>query len=100
MQASDNLPPLPAAKTAGIYLHIPFCRQACVYCNFHFSTSLKYKEDVLQAMMQEIVMQREYLQGQPVETVYFGGGTPSLLSAGEINLLFDAITKNFVVVHL
>jgi oxygen-independent coproporphyrinogen-3 oxidase len=87
-------------KTAGIYLHIPFCKQACVYCNFHFSTSLKYKEDVLQAMLHEIEMQREYLQGVEIETVYFGGGTPSLLSADEINRLFDAILKYYPIREL
>ena len=88
----------PDNDTAGIYLHIPFCKQACVYCNFHFSTSLKYKEDVLQAMLQEIEMQREYLQGRTIETVYFGGGTPSLLSVDDINRLFDAIHK-FYPIH-
>ncbi len=87
-------------KTAGIYLHIPFCKQACVYCNFHFSTSLKYKDDVMQAMLREIEMQREYLQGIEIETVYFGGGTPSLLSADEINRLFDAILKYYPVKEL
>lgn len=84
----------------GIYLHIPFCRQACVYCNFHFSTSLRYKDDVMQAMLAEIEMQRHYLAGKEVETVYFGGGTPSLLSADEINRLFDAIMKHYVVKEL
>lgn len=94
-------PVLPSATpTAGIYLHIPFCRQACVYCNFHFSTSLRYKEEVLQAMLKEIEMQREYLQGATIETIYFGGGTPSLLSADDINRLFDAIFKYYPVAHL
>lgn len=81
-------------------MHIPFCRQACVYCNFHFSTSLRGKEDVLNAMMRELEMQRDYLQGVPIETVYFGGGTPSLLSADEINRLFDTILKNYNVQHI
>lgn len=89
-----------ATHTAGIYLHIPFCRQACVYCNFHFSTSLRYKEEVLQAMLKEIEMQREYLQGATIETIYFGGGTPSLLSADDINRLFDAIFKFYPVAQL
>jgi hypothetical protein len=71
-----------------------------VYCNFHFSTSLKYKEEVLQAMLKEIEMQREYLQGATIETIYFGGGTPSLLSADDINRLFDAIFKFYPVAHL
>jgi oxygen-independent coproporphyrinogen-3 oxidase len=87
-------------KTAGIYLHIPFCKQACVYCNFHFSTSLKYKEELLQAMIAEIAARREYLQGAEVETIYFGGGTPSLLSADEINRLFDAILKYYPVKNI
>jgi len=80
---------------AGIYLHIPFCKQKCTYCNFHFSTSLKMKEDLLLAMHQEIRMQQDYLRDSPVETIYFGGGTPSLLSAGEIERLFDTIYHHF-----
>jgi oxygen-independent coproporphyrinogen-3 oxidase len=87
-------------KTAGIYLHIPFCRQACVYCNFHFSTSLKYKGEVIQAILKELEMQRDYLQGAVIETVYFGGGTPSLLTADEINRIFDTILKFYPVAQL
>ena len=86
--------------SAGIYLHIPFCKQACVYCNFHFSTSLKYKEDILAAMKAELAMQREYLQGTLVETIYLGGGTPSLLTADELNELFDTILKYYPVHEL
>ncbi|MDB5008100.1 MAG: coproporphyrinogen oxidase [Mucilaginibacter sp.] len=77
---------------AGIYIHIPFCKQACYYCDFHFSTSLKYKDELLQALVKEIKLQKEYLKGQTVETIYFGGGTPSVLSAEEINLLINTIT--------
>ncbi|WP_214072148.1 radical SAM family heme chaperone HemW [Mucilaginibacter sp. dw_454] len=77
---------------AGIYLHIPFCKQACHYCDFHFSTSLKYKDELLQALVKELQLQKHYLQGQTIETIYFGGGTPSVLSAEEINLLLDTIT--------
>ena len=80
---------------AGIYLHIPFCKQKCNYCNFHFSTSMNLKSEVLQAMHQELAMQREYLKNEPIETIYFGGGTPSLLSADEINRLFDTIYKHY-----
>lgn len=76
---------------AGIYLHIPFCKQACVYCNFHFSTSLRLKDELLSALHQEIQLQSGFLNQQPVETIYFGGGTPSLLSADEINQLIDTI---------
>lgn len=85
---------------AGIYLHIPFCKQACTYCNFHFSTSLKLKDEVLKSMMLELEMQAGYLQGSPVNTVYFGGGTPSILSADEINRIFDHIFKLYPVNQL
>lgn len=77
---------------AGIYLHIPFCKQACHYCDFHFSTSLQYKDDLFQALIKEIHLQKNYLAGETIETIYFGGGTPSLLEPGEINLLLDTIT--------
>jgi oxygen-independent coproporphyrinogen-3 oxidase len=77
---------------AGIYLHIPFCKQACHYCDFHFSTSLKYKDELLQALVKEIQLQKNYLQGQTISTIYFGGGTPSILDASDINLLLDTIT--------
>ncbi|HZY35878.1 MAG TPA: radical SAM family heme chaperone HemW [Mucilaginibacter sp.] len=77
---------------AGIYIHIPFCKQACHYCDFHFSTSLKYKDDLLQAIIKEIKLQKNYLNGETVQTIYFGGGTPSVLSADEINLLINTIT--------
>ena len=66
---------------AGIYIHIPFCKQACYYCDFHFSTSPKYKDELLQAIIKELRLQKDYLAGETIETVYFGGGTPSLLSA-------------------
>ena len=80
---------------AGIYIHIPFCRKACSYCNFHFSTTLSQKEDMLQAIAWELVHQKEYLKGEKVETIYFGGGTPSLLSAKELQGIFKIIEKNF-----
>jgi oxygen-independent coproporphyrinogen-3 oxidase len=82
---------------AGIYLHVPFCKQACTYCNFHFSTSSKLKPEIVKAMMAELRMQRNFLEGQEIRTIYFGGGTPSLLSADEINKLFDVISENYLV---
>jgi len=85
---------------SGIYLHIPFCKQACSYCNFHFSTSLKLKEELLKAMHKELLSQKDYLQAEPVETIYFGGGTPSLLSADEINRITDLIFENYAVKEL
>lgn len=85
---------------SGIYLHIPFCKQACTYCNFHFSTSLKMKDDMLQAILAELDMQRDYLQGTHVNTIYLGGGTPSLLSANDINRIFDFIVEHYPIGEL
>ncbi|MDB4903467.1 MAG: coproporphyrinogen oxidase [Mucilaginibacter sp.] len=77
---------------SGIYIHIPFCKQACHYCDFHFSTSLKYKDELLQSIIKEIRLQKNYLDNETIETIYFGGGTPSLLSDNEINLIIGTIT--------
>jgi oxygen-independent coproporphyrinogen-3 oxidase len=82
---------------AGIYIHIPFCKQACYYCDFHFSTSVKYKDEMLAALRNEIGLQKTYLNGETIETIYFGGGTPSLLGSDEVNLLIDTITKYHTV---
>jgi oxygen-independent coproporphyrinogen-3 oxidase len=85
---------------AGIYLHIPFCRQACTYCNFHFSTSLKQKDALLEALIKEIKLQAAWLEGAPVETIYLGGGTPSLLNAEELLRVFDALERAFKISSL
>jgi len=82
---------------AGIYLHIPFCKQACHYCDFHFSTSAKYKDEMVQALLQEITLQKRYPDNETIETIYFGGGTPSVLSADEITRLIGAITQTHTV---
>ena len=82
---------------AGIYVHIPFCKQACTYCNFHFSTSLGQKDALLDALLKEIALQKDWLEGASVETIYLGGGTPSLLSADELSRLFDALFKTFKI---
>ena len=79
-----------------IYIHIPFCKQACHYCDFHFSTSLKKKDELIQALCKELVLRKDELPGV-VNTIYFGGGTPSLLSAQEIRTIIDAIYTNFEV---
>ncbi|MEM8528095.1 MAG: radical SAM family heme chaperone HemW [Bacteroidota bacterium] len=84
---------------AGLYIHIPFCKQACHYCNFHFSTSLKYKSEMVNAICQEIELQKDYLQGAPLETIYFGGGTPSLLSQAELEQIFERINRFHSVVE-
>lgn len=83
---------------AGIYIHIPFCKQACHYCDFHFSTSLKKKEELLAALAQELVMRKEEVKGEAIETIYFGGGTPSILAVEEINALIETVYQNFQVV--
>ena len=82
---------------AGIYFHIPFCKQACHYCDFHFSTSLQYKDDLLGAMLRELEMRKSYLSDQNIESIYFGGGTPSLLNEAEISRLIDAVGKYYPI---
>ncbi|GAB3920885.1 radical SAM family heme chaperone HemW [Mucilaginibacter myungsuensis] len=77
---------------AGIYIHIPFCKQACHYCDFHFSTSLKYRDEMVGSIAKEITLQKDYLGGETINTIYFGGGTPSLLNADEINRIINTIT--------
>ena len=84
---------------AGIYIHIPFCKQACYYCNFYFSTSLKKKDELLDCLIQEIDLRKSELNNDTIETIYFGGGTPSILSTQEINRLIDAVYSNFNVVE-
>lgn len=78
---------------AGIYLHIPFCKQACHYCNFHFSTSLQYRAEVVAAIGRELELQQDYLNGEALESIYFGGGTPSLLQPEELDFLFTKIAE-------
>jgi oxygen-independent coproporphyrinogen-3 oxidase len=84
---------------SGIYIHIPFCKQACFYCDFHFSTSLKKKDDMIAALVKEIEIRKEELQNTVIETIYFGGGTPSVLSVNEIQQLIDAVYQNHTVVE-
>src|SRR5690349_6295394 len=78
---------------AGIYLHIPFCRQACHYCNFHFSTSLRLKEDFVGAVVAETELRKDYLKGEQIETIYFGGGTASLLDQHELDAILNTIHR-------
>ena len=81
---------------SGIYIHIPFCKQACHYCDFHFSTSLKKKKELVEALVTELDLRKEENKGA-VETIYFGGGTPSLLTAEEINFILNAVYDNYPV---
>jgi oxygen-independent coproporphyrinogen-3 oxidase len=82
---------------AGIYIHIPFCKQACNYCDFHFSTSLKNKEAFLDALKKEVELQKDYLGTKKINTIYLGGGTPSLLNQNELMQVFGTIDKYFKI---
>jgi oxygen-independent coproporphyrinogen-3 oxidase len=83
---------------AGIYIHIPFCKQACYYCDFYFSTSQKNKVEVINAMLIEIALQKNYFDvAETIETIYFGGGTPSLLTIDEFEIIILALNKNFKI---
>ncbi|MBI9034565.1 MAG: radical SAM family heme chaperone HemW [Bacteroidales bacterium] len=82
---------------AGIYLHIPFCRKKCHYCNFYSSASWKNKDAFVSALLQEIEIQKDYLQGESIKTIYFGGGTPSVLSKKELDLIFDQLNRTFEI---
>jgi oxygen-independent coproporphyrinogen-3 oxidase len=79
---------------AGIYVHIPFCKQACAYCNFHFATSLRYKSELVEAIAAEFELKKKSIQEQqPLQSIYFGGGTPSLLAANELEKIIRPIQE-------
>ena len=82
---------------AGIYLHIPFCKRKCAYCDFFSLANAKYQDDFVQAILQEISLQQHYLDNERVQTIYFGGGTPSLLSIGQLEEILNALHKNFSI---
>ena len=82
---------------AGIYVHIPFCKKACHYCNFHFSVSLKNKNDFITALLKEIILQRNYLQEEPIKTIYFGGGTPSILQKEDLQQIIQQLHASFTI---
>ncbi|UGS21373.1 radical SAM family heme chaperone HemW [Flavobacterium cyclinae] len=90
---------------SGIYIHIPFCKQACHYCDFHFSTNLKKKDEMVLALAKEIEMRSKSITHrpspitEPIETIYFGGGTPSILSIEDLRFLIDEVYRNYKVVE-
>ncbi len=84
------------SNSFGIYIHIPFCKQACHYCDFHFSTSIKKKADLVNAICEELRLRKNELTGK-VKTIYFGGGTPSLLTSEELQQIFTAIQTNYTI---
>lgn len=81
---------------AGIYIHIPFCKQACNYCDFYFSTSLNNKEEVIFSILNEIILRKDYLIDKKIESIYFGGGTPSLLSKKNIYDILEQLKRVYI----
>lgn len=84
---------------SGIYIHIPFCKQACHYCDFHFSTNLKKKDEMVLALAKEIELRKNEFKDEIVETIYFGGGTPSILQIADLRFLIDEVYRNYKVVE-
>ena len=82
---------------AGIYVHIPFCKKACHYCDFHFTTTQYYRDEIIKQLANEIEQRKNYLAERKLNTIYFGGGTPSILNEEELSLLMKTIHKNFSV---
>lgn len=84
---------------SGIYIHIPFCKQACHYCDFHFSTNLKKKDEMVSVIAKEIEMRKNEFQDEIVETIYFGGGTPSILQIEDLRFLIEEVYRNYKVIE-
>ena len=84
---------------SGIYIHIPFCKQACFYCDFHFSTSLQKKDEMVLALAKEMELRKGEFQEEVVETIYFGGGTPSILQISDIQFLIDEVFRSYKVIE-
>ncbi|WP_271783909.1 radical SAM family heme chaperone HemW [Aquimarina algiphila] len=85
---------------SGIYIHIPFCKQACHYCDFHFSTSMKKKDEMITALCDEIRLRKSEIDpNENIETIYFGGGTPTVLSIEELTRIIEVIYENYSVIQ-
>ena len=82
---------------SGIYFHIPFCKQLCHYCAFHKSISLQAKERMLSCLKEELKNRKDYLKGENIDSIYFGGGTPSVYSPKEIQSLIDEVALHFTI---
>jgi oxygen-independent coproporphyrinogen-3 oxidase len=82
---------------AGLYIHIPFCAQACHYCDFHFSTNKQLTGQLCEGLAKELYLQKDYLNGEELKTIYLGGGTPSLLSLKELDIIFNAISTHYKI---
>lgn len=84
---------------AGLYIHIPFCAKRCLYCDFFSNTEMKYKEPYVATVIREMELRKDYIGNEPLDTIYFGGGTPSQLQAADFERIFDAIHRLFDVSH-
>lgn len=84
---------------AGIYLHIPFCKRRCIYCDFYSTTQGEKRKAYIQALCRELEQRRDYLQGEEIETIYFGGGTPSQLEETDFKKVFDTIFQHYPVIE-
>ncbi|MBB2151156.1 radical SAM family heme chaperone HemW [Pedobacter gandavensis] len=82
---------------SGIYIHIPFCKKACTYCDFHFSTSLKYVDEMTDAICTEIIKKKDRVADHQIGSIYFGGGTPSVLPTAAFEKIFNTLTKHFSI---
>ena len=82
---------------AGLYIHVPFCARRCIYCDFYSNTNMEYKEAYISALLREMEMRHDYLNGEVIKTIYFGGGTPSQLSPGDIEKIFNGIYRFFSI---
>ena len=84
---------------SGIYIHIPYCKQKCTYCNFHFSTNIKNVEEMISAMLVEIENKKNYLKKNEIHTIYFGGGTPSFIESKKLNELLEKIKSLYKIIE-
>ncbi|MCK5206394.1 MAG: radical SAM family heme chaperone HemW, partial [Cyclobacteriaceae bacterium] len=82
---------------AGLYIHIPFCKQACYYCDFHFSTNTSYRSQMIDSISKELELQKAYLNHENLDTIYFGGGTPSILASEELEKLLNSMNRLFKI---
>jgi len=80
---------------AGLYIHVPFCAKRCIYCDFYSQTNTKYKDEYLKAIIHELISRKDYLNNDPINTIYFGGGTPSQLQPKDFDLIFDTLTSHY-----
>ncbi len=92
-----HLPPYYSPDSASLYLHIPFCRKACHYCNFHFSTQTSYQDEMIQAIVAELTLRKDEMKNKCITTIYFGGGTPSVMTSNQLTQILETINSHYSV---